>query len=136
MQYCITISISYSQVGLQEPVIMSVVEMEITCLSKTKLLEWNSSMTFTAQNLRQINQLSGHNCLQGAREFNKEAVLNILTHFKPTETFQYTKLSSCHPLQVIKTIHKKLKVLRILRTNSLSTIFLTRILTIHYIIIP
>ena len=29
--------------------------------------------------------------------FRKESVLDVRTHFKPTETFQYTHFSSCHP---------------------------------------
>ena len=29
--------------------------------------------------------------------FLKEAILDVKTHFKPTETFQYTNYSSCHP---------------------------------------
>ena len=34
--------------------------------------------------------------------FNKQAILNICTHSKPTETFQYTHFSSCHPPGVRK----------------------------------
>jgi len=29
--------------------------------------------------------------------FNKQAILDIRTHFRPTEIFQYTHFSSCHP---------------------------------------
>ena len=29
--------------------------------------------------------------------FKKAAVLDARTHFRPTETFQYTHFSSCHP---------------------------------------
>ena len=32
--------------------------------------------------------------------FNRESVLDARTHFKPTETFQYTHFSSCHPTGV------------------------------------
>ena len=32
--------------------------------------------------------------------FNRESVLDVRTHFKPTETFQYTHFSSCHPTGV------------------------------------
>ena len=39
------------------------------------------------------------------------------THFKPTETFQYTHCSSCHPLGVKKGFLKG-DALRLLRTNS------------------
>ena len=34
--------------------------------------------------------------------FNKQAILDICTHFKLTETFQYTHFSSCHPPGVRK----------------------------------
>ena len=33
---------------------------------------------------------------KGAR-FERDAILNVLTHFKPTETFQNTLFKSCHP---------------------------------------
>ena len=29
--------------------------------------------------------------------FRNESVLDVRTHFKPTETFQYTHFSTCHP---------------------------------------
>ena len=47
----------------------------------------------------------------------KEAVLDVRTHFKPTETFQYTHYSSCHPPGVKKGFIKG-EALRLLRTNS------------------
>ena len=46
--------------------------------------------------------------------FNKES---ILTHFKATETFQYTNFYSCHPPSVTKGFIKG-EALRLLRTNS------------------
>ena len=44
------------------------------------------------------------------------------THFKPTETFQYTHFSSCHP-QGVKKGFIKGEALRLLRTNSSKIIF-------------
>ena len=44
------------------------------------------------------------------------------THFKPTETFQYTHFTSCHPPGVRKGFIKG-KALRLLRTNSSKTTF-------------
>ena len=32
------------------------------------------------------------------KRFNSTSILDVRTHFKPTETFQYTHFSSCHPL--------------------------------------
>ena len=49
--------------------------------------------------------------------FNRESVLDVRTHFKPTETFQYTHFSSCHPTGVKRGFVKG-EALRLLRTNS------------------
>ena len=49
--------------------------------------------------------------------FNKQTILDIRTHFKPTETFQYTHFFSCHPPGVGKGFIKG-EALRPLRTNS------------------
>ena len=46
-----------------------------------------------------------HHLLKGER-FNKQVILDIRTHFKPTETFQYTHFSSCHPPGVRKWLAK------------------------------
>ena len=57
------------------------------------------------------------NVYKGLR-FNTESILDVKTHFKPTETFQYTEFTSCHPLGVKKGFIKG-EALRLLRTNSL-----------------
>ena len=44
--------------------------------------------------------------------------VDIKTHYKPTETFQYTHFNSCHPLGVKRGFIKG-KAIRLLRTNSL-----------------
>ena len=49
--------------------------------------------------------------------FLKESILDVRTHFKPTETFQYTNFHSCHPPGVTKGFIKG-EALRLLRTNS------------------
>ena len=46
----------------------------------------------------------------------------MFNHFKPTETFQYTHFSSCHPLSVKKGFVKG-EALRLLRTNSVKESF-------------
>ena len=43
----------------------------------------------------------GHERYKGVR-LNKDSILDVRTHFKPTETFQYTNLYSCHPPGVAK----------------------------------
>ena len=49
--------------------------------------------------------------------FNKDSILDVRTHFKPTETFQYTNFYSCHPPGVTTGFIKG-EALRLLRTNS------------------
>ena len=56
-----------------------------------------------------------YNC-KGDR-FKKHAILDVRTHFKPTETFQYRHFDSCHPPGVRKGFIKG-EALRLLRTNS------------------
>ena len=54
----------------------------------------------------------------------KESILDIKTHYKPTETFQYTHFNSCHTLGV-KNENGFIKgeAMRLLRTNSSKTSF-------------
>ena len=49
--------------------------------------------------------------------FTKDSILDINTHYKPTETFQYTHFASCHPPGV-KYGFIKGEAIRLLRTNS------------------
>ena len=51
------------------------------------------------------------------QRFNKESVLDMRTHFKPMETFQYTFFTMCHPSGAKKGFVKG-EALRLLRTNS------------------
>jgi len=51
-----------------------------------------------------------------------ESVLDIRIHYKPTETFQYTPFSLCHPPGAKKGFIKG-EALRLLRTNSTKTAF-------------
>ena len=50
------------------------------------------------------------------------SLIIIQTHFKPTETLQYTHFSSCHPLSAKKGFVKG-EALRLLRTNSVKESF-------------
>jgi len=54
--------------------------------------------------------------------FIKESILDIKTHYKPTETFQYTHFTSCHPPEVKRGFIKG-EAIRLLRTNSSKTTF-------------
>ena len=49
--------------------------------------------------------------------FNTVSILDVKTHFKPTETFHYTEFTSCHPPGVKKGFIKE-EALRLLRANS------------------
>jgi len=77
------------------------------------------TIKFTAEipdkeQLKEINFLD--TTVLGKRS-NKQAILDIRAHFKPTEIFQYTYFSSCHPQGVRKGFIKG-EALRLLRTNS------------------
>ena len=45
-------------------------------------------------------------CIYKGERFKKESILDVRTHFKPTETFQYTHLTSCHPQGIRKNFIK------------------------------
>ena len=49
--------------------------------------------------------------------FNRDSTLDVKTHYKQTETFQYTNFYSCNPPGVNKGFIKG-EALRLLRTNS------------------
>ena len=56
-------------------------------------------------------------CVYKGDRFKKHCILDVRTHFRPTETFQYTHFDSCHPPGVRKGFIKG-EALRLLRTNS------------------
>ena len=60
------------------------------------------------------------------KRFNSTSILDIRTHSKHTETFQYTHFTSCHPLGVKKGFIKG-EALRLLRTNSSKENFQNRL---------
>ena len=55
-------------------------------------------------------------------KFPSSGILDVKTYFKPTETFQYTHFSSCHPSSVKKGFIKG-EALRLLRNNSVEESF-------------
>ena len=57
-----------------------------------------------------------------AERLKNESVLDMRTHFKPTETFQDTFFTTCQPRGVKKGFAKG-EALRLLRTNSSKGIF-------------
>ena len=56
-------------------------------------------------------------CVYKGNRFQKHSILDVRTHFKPTETSQYTYFNSCHPPGIRKGFIKG-EALRLLRTNS------------------
>ena len=115
-------------------IFMSKVESEILSQSALKPLVWKryiddifSLWTIARENIIQfIEQANNHhptikftaeiscteitfldtNIYKGKR-FEKDAVLDVRTHFKPTETFQYTHFSSSHPPGLKKASSKE-----------------------------
>ena len=71
---------------------------------KDFLLKANSfhlTIEFMAKISETETMFLGTKVYKGDR-FNKESFLDVRTHFKPTETFQYTNFYSCHPPGVTK----------------------------------
>ena len=54
--------------------------------------------------------------------FKEKSIVDVKTHFKRTETFQYTHFTSSHPPSVKKRFVEG-EAVRILRTNSSKTTF-------------
>ena len=130
-------------------IFMAAVETEIISRSATKPLTWkryiddvfslwnvskneiqtflelannyHATIKFTAE-ISDIEITFLDTCVYKGERLKKESILDVRTHFKPTETFQYTHFSSCHPPGVRKGFIKG-EALRLLRTNSSKTIF-------------
>ena len=120
-------------------IFMSVIETEIILHSSNKPLVWkryiddniekrdiglflepannyHPTIKFTAEiSDTEISFLDTY-VYKGER-FKRGSILDVRTHFKPTETFQYTEFTSCHPTGVWKGFIKG-EALRLLRTNS------------------
>ena len=95
---------------------------------------WNINKDEVTQFIEQANSyhptikftfLDTWNVYKGER-FAKQSILDIKTHFKANETFQYTLFSSCHPPGVKKGFIKG-EALKLLRSNSSETAFKTAI---------
>ena len=130
-------------------IFMSAVETEIINKSAIKPLEWKRyiddvfslwdtereeidqfileanrhhlTVTFSAEISDIETNFLDTTVFKGER-FHKDSILDISTHFKPTEKFQYTHYTSCHAPGVKKGFIKG-EALRLLRTNSSETKF-------------
>ena len=137
-------------------IFMAKVETDILSQSVTKPLVWKRFIATTVFSLWDINREKKTKFIELANKHHptikftaevsdtettfldtevykgerlkKEAVLDVRTHFKPTETFQYTHYSSCHPAGVKKGFIKG-EALRLLRTNSSKILFEERLKT-------
>ena len=123
---------------------MSAIETEIIRLSSNKPLVWKRYIDdiFSLWNIDKkdigsfIELVNNHHptikftaeisdteitvldtCVHKGYRFERESILDVRTHFKLTESFQYTEFSSCHPPGV-RTGFIKGEALRLLRTNS------------------
>ena len=86
---------------------------------------YHPTIKFTCEMSQQSITFLDTEVFKGLR-FLDSNILDVRTHFKPTETFQYTQFSSCHPLSVKKGFVKG-EALRLLRTNSAIENFTTEI---------
>ena len=82
---------------------------------------YHATIKFTAE-ISDIEITFLNTCVYKGERLKKESILDVRTHFKPTETFQYTHFSSCHPPGIRKGFIKG-EALRLLRTNSSETTF-------------
>ena len=128
---------------------MSRIETEIISKSKTKPLRWkrciddvfslwekgretinqfvleanthHPTIKFTAEISEKEIPFLDTTVFKGER-FYEDVILDICTHFKPTETFQYTHFNSWHAPGVKKGFSKG-KAFRLLRSNSSKKLF-------------
>ena len=82
---------------------------------------YHPTIKFTAEVSQLETTFLDTTVYKGAR-FEKESILDVRTHYKPTETFQYTNYNSCHTAGVKKGFVKG-EALRLLRTNSSKDMF-------------
>ena len=80
-----------------------------------------STIKFTAEMSETEITFLDTKVYEGVR-FDKEAILDVQTHFKPTATFQYTNFYSCLPPGVKKCFIQG-EALGRLRTDSSQTTF-------------
>ena len=82
---------------------------------------YHPTIKFTAE-VSQLETTFLDTTVYKGERFEKESILDVRTHYKPTETFQYTNYSSCHIAGVKKGFVKG-EALRLLWTNSSKDMF-------------
>ena len=94
-----------------------------------KANNFHSTIKFTAEMSETEITFLDTKVYKGVR-FDKESILDVQTHYKPTETFQYTNFYLCQPPGVKKGFIKG-EALRLLRTNSSQITFERNIRNFH-----
>ena len=84
---------------------------------------YHPTIKFTAE-ISQLQTTFLDTTVYKGERFEKESILDVRTHYKPTEAFQYTNYvhNSCHPADVKKGFVKG-EAPRLLRTNSSKVMF-------------
>ena len=77
---------------------------------------YHPTIKFTAE-VSQLETTFFDTTVYKGERFEKEPILDMRTHYKPTETSQYTNYNNCHQAGVKKGFVKG-EALRLLRTNS------------------
>ena len=86
-----------------------------------KANSYHPTIKFTAE-VSQLETTFLDTTVYKGERFEKESILDVRTHYKPTETLQYTNYNSCYPAGVKKGFVKG-EALRLLRTNSFKVMF-------------
>ena len=81
----------------------------------------HTTITFTAE-ISETETTFLHTTVYKGERFKKDSVLDLRTHLKPTETFQYTHFTLCHAPGKKRGFVKG-EALRLLKTNSSKEIF-------------
>ena len=101
-------------------------DISMTCFPYGTLIERKLTTSLSMQIISDKEIIFLDTCIYKGARFEKESILDTRTHFKPTETFQYTHFKSCHPPGVKKGFVKG-EGLRLLRTNSSEETFVENI---------
>ena len=104
-----------------ERFIVNVDKQEISDLFLEQANKFHPTIKFIAKILEEEITFFDTVVYKGDR-FQQESILDIKTHYKPTETFQYTHFTSCHHPGVRAGFIKG-EAIRLLQTNSSETNF-------------
>ena len=98
--------------------------MSLKCLLGKQIAEHHPTIKFTAE-VSCADATVLDTIIYKGQRFNKESVRGTRTRLKPTETFQYTFFTTCHPPGAKKRSSKP----RLLRTISSNKTFEENITT-------